>query len=165
MPMLPIDVVVKLAFAIPNGNDLFALIEALRPYMDLGPLEHLVQLSLIHPPSEVWPSLKLSAVMTDATSIASSEAIAKYYSHVIVDDSWNDVEWLKTNLAPEATIQWCVNRFPTTIDSMDSWTNLRITVLIPTLNSDTPAIWKYMLPRLHSLTCLHVEADSEGLDD
>ncbi|KAH9100957.1 hypothetical protein Ae201684P_007148 [Aphanomyces euteiches] len=42
--LLPVDVIVNIAFSIPIAADLFAFLEALRPYNLLGPLEHLYQL-------------------------------------------------------------------------------------------------------------------------
>ncbi|KAG9397772.1 hypothetical protein AC1031_016622 [Aphanomyces cochlioides] len=39
--LLPLDVFIKIAFYLPGAADLFAFLEALRPYNLLGPLEHL----------------------------------------------------------------------------------------------------------------------------
>ncbi|KAH9107290.1 hypothetical protein LEN26_011583 [Aphanomyces euteiches] len=43
LSLLPVDVITNIAFSIPVAADLFAFLEALRPYNLLGPLEHLYQ--------------------------------------------------------------------------------------------------------------------------
>ncbi|KAH9116095.1 hypothetical protein LEN26_012937 [Aphanomyces euteiches] len=162
--MLPIDIIIKIAFVIPDATDLFAFLEAFRPYLALGPLEHLVQLSLTHKYSDFWPWLRLSSSLGEL-SMPLIAPIAKFYANVLVDDTWHDVEWLKAYLSPVAKIEWCVNGFPTTIDRIDAWTDLPISSLKLTVSSDSPANWKDVLFRLHNLTCLHLDADCDDLGD
>ncbi|CAK4287760.1 unnamed protein product, partial [Aphanomyces euteiches] len=47
----------NIAFAIPDAADLFAFLEVLRPYDNLGPLEQLYQLGLTASHADLWPTL------------------------------------------------------------------------------------------------------------
>ncbi|KAH9168309.1 hypothetical protein AeNC1_017951 [Aphanomyces euteiches] len=163
--MFPVDVVTKLAFSIQEADDLFAFLEALRLSNNLGPFQHLLQLGLTHDHSDLWPSLRLSSSTLDGASISSYEAIIKYYSSVIVEDDWHDVEWLKTHLNPEASIEWRVNRLSDKIDHLNAWTDLRITSLRLQINDYIDLGWKVVLPQLHQLTTLHVDATQGDLGD
>ncbi|CAK4657821.1 unnamed protein product, partial [Aphanomyces euteiches] len=127
--MVPVDVVIKIAFAIPDAKDLFAFLEALRLCIDLGPLEHLYQLCLKQDHFDVWPALKLTSAARDKLSLPHYESIAKYYSRVIVNDARFSVEWLRTHLNSMATIEWNAGEIPVTEENLDEWQDLRITGL------------------------------------
>ncbi|KAG9397876.1 hypothetical protein AC1031_016531 [Aphanomyces cochlioides] len=109
--LLPVDVIIKIAFCIPVAADLFAFLEALRPYNLLGPLEHLYQLGMrLDRSFYLWPCLRLPPSL-DEWSV-SYEAIAKYYSNVVIQDL-GQATWLKKHLGPQTKIEWIVNNFPT----------------------------------------------------
>ncbi|KAH9088917.1 hypothetical protein LEN26_019367 [Aphanomyces euteiches] len=99
--------------------------------------------------------------MLDPASLLSCEAIIKYYSRVIVEVTWHDVEWLKIHLNHETSIEWRVKRVPETIHRLDAWTDLRITSLRLEVNDRSYSVWKEVLPRLHYLTTLQVK-DVDG---
>ncbi|KAH9183563.1 hypothetical protein AeNC1_014461, partial [Aphanomyces euteiches] len=160
--MVPVDVVIKIAFAIPDAKDLFAFLEALRLCIDLGPLEHLYQLCLKQDHFDVWPALKLTSAARDKLSLPHYESIAKYYSRVIVNDARFSVEWLRTHLNSMATIEWNAGEIPVTEENLDERQDLRITGLNVYIDEDTPRTWKNVLSRLHCLTSLRVY-DYQGL--
>ncbi|KAH9180180.1 hypothetical protein AeNC1_017176 [Aphanomyces euteiches] len=91
---MPVDVILKIAFSIPNAADFFAFLESLHPYGVLGPLEHLYQLSLTQRQSELWPNLKIDSMALKQERRTHYEIIAKYYPKVILDDIL-DVQWVK----------------------------------------------------------------------
>ncbi|KAG9399795.1 hypothetical protein AC1031_011218 [Aphanomyces cochlioides] len=119
MAMLPVDLMAKIAFFIPDPED----------------------------------------------SITLYESIAKYYSRVVVDDSWYSVDWLKKHLNPMATIEWMAEEFPVTLENIDDWADLPITRLYLSIESDTPQTWKKVLPRMHHLKSLSIANSSGDLDD
>ncbi|KAH9103193.1 hypothetical protein LEN26_015348 [Aphanomyces euteiches] len=165
MEMLPVDIIIKIAFLLPDLKDVFALLNALRPHIALEPLEYLYQLSLTHDHSSLWTTLTLASSMNDTISIVLYESIAKYYSSVVVEDSWFSIDWLKKHLHSMATIQWDAQEFPLTDDNVDEWADLRITDLYLSINNATSPSWKKLLPRLHHLKSLRVEGLSGDVKD
>ncbi|KAH9150085.1 hypothetical protein AeRB84_007017 [Aphanomyces euteiches] len=104
MPLLPLDMVVKIAFFIPEWTTLELFMRALRPANSLGPLEHLWQLQhLKWNPSNLWPHLKLSKL--DEPSRLYVECIAKYYSSIQVDKSVDPL-WLQQFIRHSTCIEW-----------------------------------------------------------
>ncbi|KAH9142695.1 hypothetical protein AeRB84_013244 [Aphanomyces euteiches] len=118
----PVDIIIKIAFCIPDTADLFAFLEALRPYNLLGPLDHLYQLGMrLERSFYLWPCLRLPPSLHEWSQ--SYEAIAKYYSKVII----YDFKWLKHHLNPTVKIEWVVKSFPAPWEiPKDTW-ELRIT--------------------------------------
>ncbi|KAG9397774.1 hypothetical protein AC1031_016624 [Aphanomyces cochlioides] len=122
--LLPVDVIIKIAFCIPVAADLFAFLEALRPYNLLGPLEHLYQLGMrLDRSFYLWPCLRLPPSL-DEWSV-SYEAIAKYYSKVIIYD-FKHATWLKYHLNPTVKIEWVVKNFPAAWEIPEDIWELRI---------------------------------------
>ncbi|KAH9125432.1 hypothetical protein AeMF1_003942 [Aphanomyces euteiches] len=161
---LPLDIIVKIAFSIPDTEDLFAFLEALRPAIDLGPLEHLNQLGPTK--SDLWPSLRLNASILDLPTRSSFEAIAQYYSNVIVEDVWENVGWLKSHLNPTAKIVWAFKKYKSPVDRMDDWSDLRITRLVSSRRyKDPPVGWAQTLSRLPFLTSLTMDDATCNLDE
>ncbi|CAK4700515.1 unnamed protein product, partial [Aphanomyces euteiches] len=121
----PVDIIIKIAFCIPDTADLFAFLEALRPYNLLGPLEHLYQLGMrLERSFYLWPCLRLPPSLHDWSQ--PYEAIAKYYSKVIIYD-FKHATWLKHHLNPTVKIEWVVKSFPAPWEiPKDTW-ELRIT--------------------------------------
>ncbi|KAH9151018.1 hypothetical protein AeRB84_006266 [Aphanomyces euteiches] len=162
---LPFDVIVKIVFYVGDAKDLMAFLDALRPWNVLGPLDHLYQLCQTQIHSNLWPALRLDAWIVSSPYSASFEAIAKYYSNVVVEHNWRNVEWLKTHLHPIANIEWITKKYPEKIKKFDEWTELRITRLRTHLNLTKPSTWKTLLPRLPYLQSLSVDSTDHVLED
>ncbi|KAH9117294.1 hypothetical protein AeMF1_008918 [Aphanomyces euteiches] len=160
--MLPVDVILKIAFLLPDLKEVLALLDTLRPFIAFGPLEDLYQLSLTHDHSSLWPRLTLDCSMNDTMSITLYESIVKLYSHVLVVDSWYSVDWLKKHLNPMATI---ATEFPVTIDHLDDWVDLRLSRLNLLIEEGKPETWKMVLPRMRHLRSLRTECFSGNLGD
>ncbi|KAF0723443.1 hypothetical protein Ae201684P_007325 [Aphanomyces euteiches] len=168
MAVLPVEVLVKIAFSIKDVEDLFAFLEALRPYDMLGPLAHLYELFTTRHHLGLWPSLALHPTILDSSERPLYEGITKYYEHVVVENVWSDVEWLKTYLSPMAQIGWNlkdIDMYLTSI-SLDEWTDLRITRLALDIEDEDEAIWcTNAVSQLPSLTCLEADISSFELED
>ncbi|KAH9185724.1 hypothetical protein AeNC1_012300 [Aphanomyces euteiches] len=154
--MLPVDVVMKIAFAIPDADDFFAFLEVLiSPLNNLGPLEPLHQLGKSVDHEDLWPTLCLGSSTPDTSSRSSFEAITKLYLHVAVDDTC-DAQWLLGHLNSMATVEWTINRLSAINELPDGWFDLPITRLIVNCGYDTTTGWKDLLERLSHLTSLAV---------
>ncbi|KAG9397787.1 hypothetical protein AC1031_016528 [Aphanomyces cochlioides] len=161
LSLLSVDIVVAIAFYIPDASDLFAFLEALRPWNMLGPLECLLQLDQQLDHSDfLWPTLRLPVPFDEWSS--SYESIAKFYSTVAISDL-NEVEWLKTHLHPKAKIAWFVDEFPATMDILDEYWDDRITQLSVCLRDETISSTREVLHRLNNLVSLEVY-DSPNMD-
>ncbi|KAG9399802.1 hypothetical protein AC1031_011224 [Aphanomyces cochlioides] len=150
---LPPDVVMKIAFFILDPSELFDFLEVLRPYNVLGPLEHLHTLGLANKHAELWPSLYLTSAILKSSERSSYEAIARYYSNVVVDDI-SDGEWLKCHLNPMADIEWICWKLPIPTGTLDKCTDLKITRLYCKHYSQPSSDLKAALSRLENLTSL-----------
>ncbi|KAH9117406.1 hypothetical protein AeMF1_008820 [Aphanomyces euteiches] len=126
--ILPTDVIVKIAFFIPDESDLFTFLEALRTFNVLGPLEHLHKLGLKRKHEELWPTLKITPAVLESQFSTLFEAIAKFYSHVVIKDM-TDVKWLRKHLNPAVQVEWITDEFPVPQEISDKWTDFRITRL------------------------------------
>ncbi|KAH9115221.1 hypothetical protein AeMF1_010738 [Aphanomyces euteiches] len=164
---LPVDLVIKIAFALPNASDLFALLEVLRPHINLGPLESLYRLGLTHNHTDLWPSLCLKSSLLSSQEISTFANVAQYYKDVQIKEFWSSegVEWVKSNLNPMATIQWEVQNFPFVVDIGCNWSDLRIHSLRFHLSSTYEFCWKPFLSQLRYLTSLEVHDGSCGFGD
>ncbi|KAG9399785.1 hypothetical protein AC1031_011208 [Aphanomyces cochlioides] len=164
---VPVDLVIKIAFALPNASDLFALLEVLRPHINLGPLEPLYRLGLTHNHSDLWPSLCLEPSILSSQEISAFEEVAQYYKNVQTKEFWSSdgVEWLKANLNPMATIQWELPKYPSIVDIGSNWSDLRIHSLCFHLSDYYEFRWKSFLPQLRYLTSLEVHDNMDGLGD
>ncbi|KAG9399951.1 hypothetical protein AC1031_011417 [Aphanomyces cochlioides] len=81
---LPFDVVVKIAFFLPEWRTVLDLLQALHPAKALGPLDHQWQLNLLGWKSDqLWPSLDITKM--DKISQIHLSAITIYYSEIMVD--------------------------------------------------------------------------------
>ncbi|KAH9123204.1 hypothetical protein AeMF1_005756 [Aphanomyces euteiches] len=103
--LLPTEVMVKIAFFIPEWSDLEHFLNAFEPNSDiLGPLENLRKLIMLGWRSiDLWPRLNLSKF--NAPSRIPLEGIAKYYSKVAVNEK-TDVVWVRQFVDPMAAISW-----------------------------------------------------------
>ncbi|KAH9098160.1 hypothetical protein LEN26_016666 [Aphanomyces euteiches] len=158
MPILSEDVTSKIAFFIAESDDLFAFLEALRPFHLLGPLEHLWQLSLTHSRARLWPKLALSALdLTSMTTLRAVEAIAKHYSCVSVTNS-NDIKWLQTHLHPKVKLEWSIESDPLSMQYWNDWSSLHTTKLSITVDSIDSALLVNALPHLKHLKSLSISS-------
>ncbi|KAG9397842.1 hypothetical protein AC1031_016552 [Aphanomyces cochlioides] len=162
--LLP-DIVVKIAFSIPDAKDLLAFLKALGPYNLLGPLEYLYQLSLSRHCMDLWPVLRLRPSILGSVRKTSFEAIAKFYGDVILQEDWDNVEWLKTYLNPMAQIEWNLNVYRSR-DVVDGWSDMRITRMKIDIDGyDASIMCKNILPRLTNLKSLHLTIANVNLND
>ncbi|CAK4077563.1 unnamed protein product [Aphanomyces euteiches] len=156
--VLPEDLIVKIAFSIPDAADLFTFLEALVPLEVLGPLEHLHKLGLERDTKDLWPCLLLNSTTLKAKFRSSYEVIAKYYSSVLVVDV-TDVTWLRKHLNPAVQVEWIASQFPIPQDILNDWTDLRITQFYGTFyNNDTSALTN-VIPRLPHLQFFNIEVE------
>ncbi|KAF0731354.1 hypothetical protein Ae201684P_007205 [Aphanomyces euteiches] len=165
--VLPLDVVMKIAFYIPDAPDLFAYLEGLRTLRSLGDLEHLYQLGLSQRHSDLWPRLLINSSILESTLRSSYEAIAKYYVNIVVKDV-NDVVWVKKHVHFMTDIEWIMTILPVTTDIANNWTDMRITRLSVGSECEAPGGWNDIfrrLPCLTSLSLLHVEGNVDTLLD
>ncbi|CAK4196081.1 unnamed protein product [Aphanomyces euteiches] len=162
---LPPDVIINIAFSMPEAKDVFAFLEALRPFINLGPLEHLYQLGRSFHHGDVWPSLWLKDQIFDALSIPPRQSIVTYFPAVTIDDGWDAIEWYKMHLNPSAKVEWCITTIPKTINNFEVWTNMRITDVTITISKDTASTWMNLLERLDHLTALRVNDEYGNLED
>ncbi|CAK4218566.1 unnamed protein product [Aphanomyces euteiches] len=154
MATLGEDVASKIALFIADQSDLIAFLGALRPLKLLGPLEHLLQLSLDHPRANVWPKLDLSALdLTSLTTFVAVEATAKYYSCVSVTD-FTDMQWLETHLNPEVKLEWSIDSDPSSVQYWNEWTSLHMTHLSITVKNFNYSHLVDALPLLNNLKSL-----------
>ncbi|KAH9185632.1 hypothetical protein AeNC1_012391, partial [Aphanomyces euteiches] len=163
--VLPLDIVMKIAFYIPDAPDLFAYLEGLRALSSLGDLEHLYQLVLSQRHSDLWPRLHINSSILESTLRSSYEAIAKYYLNIVVKDV-NDVAWVKKHVRSMTDIEWIMTILPVTTDIADDWTDMCITRLSVSSGCEAPGGWNDIFPRLPCLTSLsliEVEGDFDVL--
>ncbi|KAH9107216.1 hypothetical protein AeMF1_017379, partial [Aphanomyces euteiches] len=164
--ILPDDVVLKIALAIPEAEDVFAFLEALRPYINLGPLEHLYKLGLTHNRSELWPTLRIRQSDLDSPDRSLYEAIAEYYTNVRACCLWDEIKWLETNLNRNVSIEWFMDDMPYKDYIDDAFYLLPITRLDVNIEAYEPLEWsEILLPRLKHLTSVKVETDYPDLSD
>ncbi|KAG9399958.1 hypothetical protein AC1031_011424 [Aphanomyces cochlioides] len=127
-PSLPIDIVVKVAFFIPDWSTVLVQLDALRPAGVLGPLEHLWQLKALGwSEYDLWPRLDLVR-MTDAHFHV--EGIAKYYSNIVVTNDAHP-EWLRDYVSPTTCIHWMELHYckGTEVKWLEQYDNFRMTSL------------------------------------
>ncbi|KAG9397837.1 hypothetical protein AC1031_016547 [Aphanomyces cochlioides] len=149
------EVVVKIAFFIPDETDLFGFLETLRPFNLLGPLEDLYKLGLKYERYELWPKLVLKPSHIDSVDRYAFEAIVKYYADVKVVNEWTDIEWLKKNVNRSVKIEWSIAESIPKVKLMDNWIDFRITRLSIVLNDDIASSWwSKIVPRVPHLTSL-----------
>ncbi|KAH9122167.1 hypothetical protein AeMF1_006423 [Aphanomyces euteiches] len=111
---LPLEIIIKIAFSIPDAKDVMSFLEALRPHVDLGPLDHLTQLDLTNNASNIWPTLKPEKDVQ--RKFVGHECILQHYTAIEVNHNF-DIEWIKKHMNASAWVHWeTVNRF----FSMDS---------------------------------------------
>ncbi|KAF0723446.1 hypothetical protein Ae201684P_007263 [Aphanomyces euteiches] len=159
---LPVDIIVKIAFYIPDATDFFKFLEALRPCYMLGPLEHLYKLGLTYDRNELWPILVLKSSLVDSVDRYAFEEIVKCYSHVEVEEVWTNVEWLQKNISPWTKIDWIIRNSIPTAKVLDDLINVRITRLSFVFYDEVaPTWWSDILPRLPHLTSLEAYITSE----
>ncbi|KAH9182268.1 hypothetical protein AeNC1_015755, partial [Aphanomyces euteiches] len=127
---LPTDIVVNVAFFIPEWLSVFWFLSALRPANVIGPLEHLWQLHRLDwGENDLWPHLNISKI--DQVSCVHVEGIIKYYSTISVDCSV-DINWFGAYLHPKASISYKVpstrqdERYRDTTN-LKEWSRFRIT--------------------------------------
>ncbi|KAH9103699.1 hypothetical protein AeMF1_020036 [Aphanomyces euteiches] len=166
MLSLPVDIIVKIAFLIPNADDLFAFLEALQPFNELGPLEHLFCLDSTELCSSLWPTLRLSSSLINSAYRLSLEAILKYYGTIEVDGILNDVKWLKKHLHPTTNVEWLIESDQPPVEILVDWTCLRITRVRIDFNEEDCRLWcKSILPQLPFLTSLEVYSNYDSASD
>ncbi|KAH9144138.1 hypothetical protein AeRB84_011911 [Aphanomyces euteiches] len=104
-PNVPLDIIVKVAFFIPDWSTVLEFLRALRPANVLGPLEHLWQLRccLGWNDYDLWPQLNL--IRMDDASQPHVEGIARFYPKVIASYI-TDVAWCDRFLNRNASIYW-----------------------------------------------------------
>ncbi|KAG9397834.1 hypothetical protein AC1031_016544 [Aphanomyces cochlioides] len=146
---IPVDIITKIAFSIPDAVDLFAFLEVLRPY------------NLLVSHSSLWPNLRINS--KTSAHLSEIEEIVKYYANVSVEDDWIDAEWLKTHLNPMTNIEWDVYSFPIPTETLDDLYDVRITRLNLYLDGPTPFPWMEVLSRFPYLTSLEVQNDNDDL--
>ncbi|KAH9153903.1 hypothetical protein AeRB84_003923 [Aphanomyces euteiches] len=150
---LPTDVIITIAFFIPDAADLFTYLEALRVFNVLGPLEHLHKLGTKRRHQDLWPSLTITTATLQSQFILSYEAIVKYYARVVIHDI-SDFQWLRTHLNPKVQVEWNANDLPVPEEILDNWTDLRITRLDCYFYSRDTSKLNEILPRLPHLSAL-----------
>ncbi|KAH9123334.1 hypothetical protein LEN26_009962 [Aphanomyces euteiches] len=157
---LPFDVVVKIAFAIPDIEDLFSFLDALRPAKVLGPLESLYRLGLSEKRRDLWPSLRLDSSIRQSPRCCLYEDIAKYYPKVVVEEAL-DAEWLiKLDVAK---IEWITEeKWPL----VGNWSVLPIVAFSWLSGCEEPPSWNDIFAKMQHLTALKVGAmKSEAISD
>ncbi|CAK4706103.1 unnamed protein product, partial [Aphanomyces euteiches] len=118
----------NIAFAIPDAADLFAFLEVLRPYDNLGPLEQLYQLGLTASHADLWPILCTKSSVLGTPECYLYEAVLKMYANVRVENfSADQVIWLETHVNPTTEITWRSNEEQVKFTPRDNWYELRIT--------------------------------------
>ncbi|KAH9139210.1 hypothetical protein AeRB84_016515 [Aphanomyces euteiches] len=126
--VLPRDLIIKIAFSIPDAADLFSFLKALLSFNVLGPLKHLHDLGLKQKHRDLWPCLRLNTATLVSRFKSSYDVIAKYYSSVLIHDV-TDVKWLRKHLNPAVQVEWIAGGLPIPQEILDEWTELRITRL------------------------------------
>ncbi|KAF0684303.1 Aste57867_23700 [Aphanomyces stellatus] len=147
--LLPTTILLDIALFLPDASSMFAFLNALGSSDLRGPLEPLWQLKTYH--SHVWPHLWLSPThcFTDSEETrVHLEAMAPYYTHVILDGEFN-VAWLRQHFLPTTSTEW--RQFPNCgvqrlAEWFDEWAKLRITRIISTLDDVNPLV--SYLPKL-----------------
>ncbi|KAG9397879.1 hypothetical protein AC1031_016534 [Aphanomyces cochlioides] len=157
LSMLPLDIIVKITFYTTDGEDVLAFLKALSPSIELGPLEEL--LNSKEELSQLWPTLKLWK------DISSYEAVAKYYSNVVIYRT-EDADWFEKYLNPMASIEWFVEEFPQANQVYNKFWKLRITRvnICLTWQEERRFRCKNSLRRLAHLTSLCI-GDNKYCDD
>ncbi|CAK4425915.1 unnamed protein product [Aphanomyces euteiches] len=138
---------------IPDESDLFTFLEVLRTFNVLGSLEHLHKLGLKRKHEELWPTLKITPAVLESQFSTLFEAIAKFYSHVVIKDM-TDVKWLRKHLNPAVQVEWITDEFPVPQEILDKWTDFRITRLNGDFYSLDSTGLNAILPKLRHVTAL-----------
>ncbi|KAH9121779.1 hypothetical protein AeMF1_006635 [Aphanomyces euteiches] len=122
------DIVVLIAFFIPDRTTLFEYLYALRPANVLGPLEIVWQLHLVGCCRQrLWPRLDLSRHC--ATCQSRMESVAKFYPAVIADIGC-DLARLQCLLDPKASIHCSVSTKEASCNDLirlEAWKDIRVT--------------------------------------
>ncbi|CAK4967797.1 unnamed protein product, partial [Aphanomyces euteiches] len=155
LSMLTVDVVMNIAFAIPDAADILAFLEVLRPFDNLGPLEQLYQLGLTTSHADLWPILYIKSSVLGTPKCYLYEAVLKMYSNVTVENfSADQVVWLETHLNPTTELTWFTNDDGDKFKPRDNWYELRTTCLMHYSEEYSDFEWKSVLPRLRHLRSL-----------
>ncbi|CAK4640160.1 unnamed protein product [Aphanomyces euteiches] len=80
-----------------------SFLEALRPHVDLGPLDHLRQLDLTNNASNIWPTLKPEKDVQ--RKFVGHECILQHYTAIEVNHNF-DIEWIKKHMNASAWVHW-----------------------------------------------------------
>ncbi|KAF0714341.1 Aste57867_3918 [Aphanomyces stellatus] len=134
MPLVPPDVLVRIAHCIGDAGTLFSFLEALgTPEARGGSLESLWQLGLVHERMTLWPMLRLSNGLMES-SMAHVEEVISMYSAIQI--CWaDDIDWLISHLRLPTKVEWNVflpGSFCGPIPDcewFDKWSHLPITSL------------------------------------
>ncbi|KAH9124527.1 hypothetical protein AeMF1_004727 [Aphanomyces euteiches] len=148
--VVPVDIVVNVAFFIPDWTTLLFFLKALRSAGIFGPLEHLWQLHVTGWDSDnLWPHLDLRRINEDSQTHL--EAIAKYFPVVILDSTMSPTT-LARYITPKTNFHW-VGIVPDELDQdlLNKWRYVEFPTLWGISN-----LTKYsqLLPRLHNLVSI-----------
>ncbi|KAG9403202.1 hypothetical protein AC1031_005855 [Aphanomyces cochlioides] len=156
--VLPEDLIIKIAFSIPDVADLFTFLKALVPLNVLGPLEDLHKLGLVRDTKDLWPCLRLDSTILESKFRSSYEDVAKYYSSVLIIDM-TDVKWLRKHLNPAVHVEWIACQFPIPQEILNEWTELRITRLYGVFYKNDTSALTSVLPRLAHLSYFNMQVE------
>ncbi|KAF0717298.1 Aste57867_2378 [Aphanomyces stellatus] len=179
-PLLPVDVLLKIALWIEDATSFFAFLESLGTAHARGSLDSLWQLrSAFLDRDHLWPSLHLTDQIL-ANHLEGLKSALFYVPHIVVLDLV-DIGWLHQHVSPSTTISWEA-AFPTSpstalvhgilVDLEDwfhMWAKLSIanlTVMRPDHNQNVRRLWTptpaiptlfEVLPSCHRLVRLKLE--------
>ncbi|CAK4093559.1 unnamed protein product [Aphanomyces euteiches] len=146
---LTVDIVLTIAFSIPEASSLFAFLEALRPYKMLGPLEHLYLLGLTHwLKTYLSPTTQISWNLQDMDTVLPIEDV----------DNWTDlrITRLAIDITAEEDAIWCL----VALSKLPSLTSLDLAIWA----TDLADFFAYVAAS-QQITDLYLEFDQYQLTD
>ncbi|CAK4642267.1 hypothetical protein LEN26_021261 [Aphanomyces euteiches] len=101
-PLLPSEILTKIARYVPDNETLFALLDVFHSMEVLDTFQHLWELGRVLPRSQLWPDLRLTAL--DPSFRIHAQAVQSLFSHVELVNMF-DLEIVST--AASISIEGC----------------------------------------------------------
>ena len=128
---LPSDILIKIAFFIPESEDLIGFLESLRPYHNLGPLECLYEWGIQYDHATLGPAMEFLE-QEKVWNLKALIFMIFMYPNVTFDNlvGQKNLQWINENVNPLTRQEWIPDYpLPITESFWTAWVNMRIVSL------------------------------------